>query len=278
MHRPRPLKRYGQHFLQAGSVIEKIVRIIELGQEDLLLEVGPGRGALTKRLLEIAGSITAVEIDEKLTQLLQERFDANEIRLLNADILQTDFHALLTATGKKHLYVVGNLPYNITAPLLFKLLENVKLINRALLMLQREVAERLVATPGTKAYGILSVLLGMHADINIRIRVNPRAFKPIPKVSSAVVEIEFFQTPRYQIQDIAGLHQLVRACFGQRRKMLRNSLLTMRSACPEIAVEEIVSPTGIDLSRRPETLELEEFVELSNAFSAAGGANASTRC
>lgn len=274
----RPLKRYGQHFLNDGTVIEKIVRIVAPGHEDLLLEVGPGRGALTKRLLEVAGPITAVEIDEQLSELLQERFDASEVRLLNADILHVDFRTLLTEAGKKHLYVVGNLPYNITAPLLFKLLESAEFINRALLMLQREVAERLVATPGTKAYGVLSVLLGIHADVNIRIRVNPRAFKPIPKVDSAVVEIDFFQTPRYQIRDIGGLHQLVRACFGQRRKMLRNSLLAMSSACPGIAVEEIVSPTGIDLSRRPETLALEEFAELSNAFSAARTANANTRC
>ena len=248
------------------------------GAEDLLLEVGPGRGALTKRLVEIAGPIAAVEIDEKLSALLQQRFDAKDVRLLNADVLQMDFRSILNEAGKKLLYVVGNLPYNITAPLLFKLLENAELINRSLLMVQREVAERLVATPGCKAYGVLSVLLGIHADVNIRIRVNPRSFKPIPKVDSAVVEIDFFQTPRYEIHDIGGLHKLVRACFGQRRKMLRNSLLAMSSAQPQVSLEETVAPTGIELSRRPETLALEEFAELSNAFSAARGADARTRC
>ena len=278
MHQPRPLKRYGQHFLSDGTVIEKIVQIVSPGAEDLLLEVGPGRGALTKRLVETAGPIAAVEIDEQLSTLLQERFDANEVRLLKADILQVDFRRILNEAGKKLLYVVGNLPYNITAPLLFKLLENAELINRSLLMVQREVAERLVATPGSKSYGVLSVLLGIHADLNIRIRVKPRAFKPIPKVDSAVVEIDFFRTPQYEIHDISGLHQLVRACFGQRRKMLRNSLLTMSSSNPEISLEEIVAPTGIELSRRPETLALEEFAELSNAFSAARGTNANTRC
>ena len=278
MRRPPPLKRYGQHFLSDGTVIEKIVRIVSPGADDLLLEVGPGRGALTKRLVEIAGPIAAVEIDEQLSALLRERFAANEVDLLNADILQADFRRILSEGGKKLLYVVGNLPYNITAPLLFKLLDNAELINRSLLMVQREVAERLVATPGSKAYGVLSVLLGLRADVNIRIRVNRRAFKPIPKVDSAVVEIDFLRTPRCEIHDVGGLHRLVRACFGQRRKMLRNSLLAMSVAHPEVSLEEIVAPTGIELSRRPESLALAEFAELSNAFSAARGATANTRC
>ena len=271
MHRlTRPLKRYGQHFLNDPAVVDRIVSLVEPDPGDMVLEIGPGKGALTQRLFEHVGPLTVVEIDTRLAVALQERFEIHGIHVITADILEVDFAKLLQNAGKKLLYVIGNLPYNITAPLLFKLLGQTNLVNKALLMMQREVADRLTAPPGTKSYGVLSVLLGLHADMHTRIRVNPRSFRPIPKVESTVVEIDFLPKQRFAINDVDTLHRLVRTCFGQRRKMLRNSLLGM-TANIDLSLGEIVAPTDIALSRRPETLSLDEFAKLANAFAAALG-------
>jgi 16S rRNA (adenine1518-N6/adenine1519-N6)-dimethyltransferase len=164
---------------------------------------------------------------------------------------------------------VGNLPYNITAPLIFRLLEQAPCVRTAILMLQFEVARRLVARPGSKDYGLLTVLLALRADARVCLEVDNRAFRPIPKVQSTVVRLRFRETCRYPVQDERMFVRLVRTAFGQRRKMMRNSLRNLQhpSGPP---LEDIASRSGIDLSRRPETLTVEEFGRLSDAFAATG--------
>ena len=267
---PRPRKRFGQHFLVDQTAIEKIVGLVCSLETDLVLEIGPGRGALTQSLAARLERLVAVEIDRDLAAFLRRRFSGPGFRLIEADILQLDLHGVAREEKKEKLMIVGNLPYNITAPLLFRLLEQVDYVGKAILMLQREVARRLVAQPGSKEYSLLSVLLAMHAQVEVRLEVGRKAFRPVPKVESTVVEVDFFSNCRYPVQDEGMFRRVVRTAFAQRRKMLRNSLLGLVPQGERQELEAIAERAFLDLKRRPETLSLEEFGLLSDAFSAAG--------
>jgi len=264
---PRPRKRFGQHFLADQGIAERIVALVRPLPGDLVLEIGPGRGVLTQRLAARGGRLVAVEIDRDLAAYLCQRLAGPEFRLIEGDVLDLDLAQLLREEGRERLLVVGNLPYNITAPLLFGMLEQADHIRAAVLMVQQEVARRLAARPGTKDYSLLTVLLGLRAQVHTRIQVAPGAFRPVPQVHSTVVELEF-GPPRYPVRDERIFGRLVRTAFGQRRKMLRNSLLGMVDGRRE-ALEAWGGAAAIDLSRRPETLSLEEFGRLSDAFSGA---------
>lgn len=270
---PRARKRFGQHFLADQSVADRIVALVRPQPGDLVLEIGPGRGVLTQRLLARGGRLVAVEIDRDLVAYLRQRLTSPEFRLIEGDVLELDLRQLLREEGRERLVVVGNLPYNITAPLLFGMLERADQIRSAVLMVQQEVARRLAARPGTKDYSLLTVLLSMRAQVHTRIQVSPGAFRPVPQVHSTVVEVEF-EPARYPVQDEKLFGRLVRTAFGQRRKMLRNSLLGMGDGQRE-GLEELAAAAGIDLTRRPETLSLEEFGRLSDAFSGARNATES---
>ncbi len=267
---PRPRKRFGQHFLADQSVADRIVAMVRPQPGDLVLEIGPGRGVLTQRLAARGGRLVAVEIDRDLVVYLQQRLAGPDFRLIEGDVLDLDLAQLLREEGRERLLVVGNLPYNITAPLLFGMLEQADHIRAAVLMVQQEVARRLAARPGSKDYSLLTVLLSMRAQVHTRIQVAPGAFRPVPKIYSTVVEVEFGPA-RCQVQDERLFGRLVRTAFGQRRKMLRNSLLGMGDGQRQ-GLEELAAVAGVDLSRRPETLSLEEFGRLSDAF--AGARNA----
>ncbi len=267
---PRPRKRFGQHFLADQSVADRIVAMVRPQPGDLVLEIGPGRGVLTQRLAARGGRLVAVEIDRDLVVYLQQRLAGPDFRLIEGDVLDLDLAQLLREEGRERLLVVGNLPYNITAPLLFGMLEQADHIRAAVLMVQQEVARRLAARPGSKDYSLLTVLLSMRAQVHTRIQVAPGAFRPVPKSYSTVVEVEFGPA-RCQVQDERLFGRLVRTAFGQRRKMLRNSLLGMGDGQRQ-GLEELAAVAGVDLSRRPETLSLEEFGRLSDAF--AGARNA----
>jgi 16S rRNA (adenine1518-N6/adenine1519-N6)-dimethyltransferase len=267
---PRPRKRFGQHFLADQSIAERIVALVQPRPGELVLEIGPGRGVLTQRLLARGGRLVAVEIDRDLAAHLRQRLAGPDFRLIEGDALDLDLARLLREEGRERLLVVGNLPYNITAPLLFALLAQADHIRAAVLMVQQEVARRLAARPGTKDYSLLTVLLGLRAQVHPRLQVAPGAFRPVPQVHSAVVEVEF-EPARYPVRDERVFGQLVRASFGQRRKMLRNSLLGLCEGRRE-ELEERAAEAGIDLSRRPETLSLEEFGRLSDAFAGARSA------
>ena len=266
--RPRP--RFAQHFLVAREVTEAIAELVRPATGEAVVEIGPGRGALTEALLAVVDRLVAVEIDRDLVALLRTRRGAGTLDLIEGDILQIDLREVLRAAGGCRLLMVGNLPYNITAPLIFHLLAHADCISRAIVMVQREVAQRLVASPGSKDYSLLSVLVALRAEAELRLQVERDCFRPIPAVDSSVVELRFAPKLRYAVQDVNGFDRLVRRAFGQRRKMLRNSLLGLNPAGGRPWLKEVGQQAGIELTRRPEELSIEEFIRLSDACSCLG--------
>ncbi len=266
MPRIRARKRYGQHYLVDSSIAERMAGMVEADPGQVILEVGPGTGALTAPLIARHGRLVAVEIDRDLVCRLRQRFEPAQLCLINADILQVDLKQLELHERSAGLVVVGNLPYNITAPLLFRLLDHRQIIHRAVVMVQYEVAERLVAPPGNRRYGQITVLLGAYARIRILMEVGASAFRPVPKVRSAVVECMFEKQPRYPIQDEKTFRRVVRTAFGQRRKMLRNSLTGMLPSDQRECLPEIARRAGITLTQRPEQLGVEQFARLADEF------------
>lgn len=266
--RPRP--RFAQHFLVAREVTEAIAELVRPAAGEVVVEIGPGRGALTEALLAVVDRLVAVEIDRDLVALLRTRRGAGTLDLIEGDILQIDLREVLRAAGGCRLLMVGNLPYNITAPLIFHLLAHADCISRAIVMVQREVAQRLVARPGSKDYSLLSVLVALRAEVELRLQVERDCFRPVPAVDSSVVELRFAPKLRYAVQDVTGFDRLVRRAFGQRRKMLRNSLLGLNPAGGRPWLDEVGQQAGIELTRRPEELSVEEFIRLSDACSGLG--------
>ncbi len=265
-HRAR--KRFGQHFLVDRSAVDRIVGFVEPEPGDVVVEVGPGRGALTHKLLNKLGRLTAVEIDRDLAAMLRKGIPDQVFELVEADILQLSWGEMGADGERQKLFMVGNLPYNITAPFLFKALQEVDYLRTAVLMLQREVARRLVARPGNKEYGQITVMLAMRAEIRLLMDVERRSFRPVPGVDSSVIRIDFSERPRFSVRDEQCFATVVRTAFSQRRKMLRNTLRGLASASGSDLLPAIESESGIDLTRRPEELGAEEFARLSDAFTA----------
>lgn len=263
-HRAR--KRFGQHFLVDRKAVERIVSFVQPLPGDVAVEIGPGRGALTRKLLSRLGQLTAVEVDRDLTAMLREEFSADSLHLIEADILRVSWGDMLPKESQQKLFMVGNLPYNITAPFLFKALEEIDHLRTAVLMLQREVARRLVARPGNKAYGQITVLLAMRAQITLLLDVDRRSFQPVPGVDSSVIQVDFSEEPRFAVKDEVQFATLVRTAFGQRRKMLRNSLRGLAAADGRDLLPALEDVSGIDLTRRPEELAVEEFASLSDSL------------
>jgi 16S rRNA (adenine1518-N6/adenine1519-N6)-dimethyltransferase len=261
----RPKKRYGQHFLQPAWA-DKLVAAIAPRPEDTFVEIGPGPGALTLRLAGRVRHISAVEVDREMVELLAPRLPPN-VTLVEADFLDVDIAAL---TGGKRTRVAGNLPYNVSSPILFRLLDvhraNSQLAD-ATLMLQREVAERLEARPGTKDYGVLSILVQLHADVRRLLTLPPGAFRPAPRVHSAVVALSF-RVPAVAVGDERLFEGMVRSMFTQRRKTLSNALKPFATSRGGSAVDALQA-AGIDGMRRPETLQLLELARLADYFAAA---------
>jgi len=252
-HRPR--KRFGQNFLHDPAVIGRIVSAINPSINEQLVEIGPGQGAITIPLLQQAGRLAVVELDRDLIGPLQARCAGlGELTLYNADALRFDFCAL---AGESALRIVGNLPYNISTPLLFHLLAQHRCIRDMHFMLQKEVVERMAASPGTRQYGRLSVMLQYRCEVIPLFNINPGAFSPPPKVDSAFVRLLPYPRPPVQINDETVFEQLVRQAFAQRRKTLRNALRGMLEA-------EEISALGIDPVARAETLTVSEFAALAN--------------
>ena len=259
----RARRRFSQHFLHDPSVIARIVEAIALHHGDAAVEIGPGHGALTARLLAAAGQLDAIEIDRDLASVLRTRF-AGEPRwvLHETDALQMDWQALAGARGAR-LRVIGNLPYNISTPLLFRLLAAADAISDMHFMLQREVVDRIVAAPGTPDYGRLTVMLAPRVTATRLLDVGAGAFRPAPRVSSAVVRLVVIDAPpAWSRTPLYG--ELVTAAFGQRRKTLRNAL----SRFLEPAAMQAL---GIDPGARAETLSPPQFGALAHAASHARG-------
>ncbi|MCP5420613.1 MAG: 16S rRNA (adenine(1518)-N(6)/adenine(1519)-N(6))-dimethyltransferase RsmA [Gammaproteobacteria bacterium] len=253
---PHSRKRFGQHFLHDPGVIQRILQAIQPKPEQTLVEIGPGPGAITRPLLEAAGQLVAVELDYNLIPLLRDYCQgAGDLRIFQADALTFDFSALRQDT--RRLRVVGNLPYNISTPLLFHLLQQLDAVQDMHFMLQKEVVERLAAGPGKSAYGRLSVMIQYRCEVQPLFAIGRGAFSPPPRVESAFVRLLPHRHPPVAVTDESRFTELVRRAFGQRRKTLRN---TLRGLLPESAIAGL----GIDPRTRPENLSLAEFAALSN--------------
>jgi 16S rRNA (adenine1518-N6/adenine1519-N6)-dimethyltransferase len=260
----RALKKFGQHFLEAAWA-DKVVAAIDPKPGDRFLEIGPGPGALTLRLAPRVAHLTAVEIDAAMIEALRARVPAN-VTLLHRDFLDFDASALEPGT----LRVAGNLPYNVSSPILFRLLDLHRTrggITDATVMVQREVADRITATPGGGDYGPLAILLQLHADARRVLALPPGAFRPAPTVRSAVVRLAF-RPPAVTVADARGFEAMVRSMFTQRRKTLSNALKA-HAATAGVEAAAALTAARIDPRRRPETLQLEELARLADVFAAA---------
>jgi 16S rRNA (adenine1518-N6/adenine1519-N6)-dimethyltransferase len=249
----------GQHFLRDAGTARAIVDLVAPTAADLVVEIGPGEGALTEQLARRAGRLIALEVDRELIERLRRRLPTIEI--VKADARTWDYGALARPPSGRVL-VIGNLPYSVGKPILQALVEARTAIDQMALMLQLEVAERVAAAPGGKTYGSLSVLTQLYCDARIALRVPPGAFRPPPKVDSAVLHLRPLPAPRVDVGDEARFHAVVRAAFAQRRKMLANALAAGLGVSVG-AAREAAMMAGIDAGRRAETLDIKEFAALA---------------
>lgn len=266
----RPKKRFGQNFLVDERIVQGILAAAQLTPEDTVVEIGPGLGSLTVHLVQRAGQVLAVEVDRNLIPPLKEKLAPYPgFKLLEQDILKVDLdQAVSEAFGniKEPYKVVANLPYYITTPILMRLLEEGYQISTMILMMQREVGERIRALPGTKEYGALSVAVQYYAEPELVIKVPPSSFKPAPEVESVVMKLTTRKVPAVLPQDEKLFFQVVRAAFGQRRKTLANGLAGVFTGWPKSKIAELLDSVNIDPGVRGEQLGLVEFAKIADAF------------
>lgn len=259
-------KSLGQNFLVDSHILDQIVTAAEITKEDGVLEVGPGIGTLTQVLAEAAGQVVAIEKDERLLPILHETLDAyNNVTIHHGDVLETSLQGLFQQyfIGRK-VSVVANLPYYITTPIIMKLLEERLPLHTIVVMVQREVAERMAAQPGGKEYGALSIAVQYYTEPEVVCRVPKTVFIPQPQVDSMVIRLRVLDQPKVEVKDPDYFFRVVKASFAQRRKTLLNNLLHNLPHCParEQLVETLTS-IGIDPGRRGETLSIKEFAHLA---------------
>ncbi|GGK73385.1 16S rRNA (adenine(1518)-N(6)/adenine(1519)-N(6))-dimethyltransferase RsmA [Amphritea balenae] len=253
-------KRFGQNFLQDQGIIRRIIRAIAPGEEHHLVEIGPGLGAITEEILPLCQRLDVVELDRDLIPILRTKFFSYEDKFTihEGDALKFDFSSLQQAD--EQLRVVGNLPYNISTPLIFHLLSHADLIEDMHFMLQKEVVDRLAAQPGESAYGRLGIMAQYFCQVEPLFLVPPYAFDPAPKVDSAIVRLVPYKQLPHKAKDYTKLEVVVRTAFGQRRKTLRNNLKPLLSG-------DEINDLGIDPGLRPERLALEDFIKISDYLS-----------
>ena len=252
MKRRHPFrKKWGQNFLADNNLLGRIARIVDPKSTDSILEIGPGEGALTERILPLVKEMVAVEIDPLLIDHLKNRAVLEGLKVIHGDVLLQDIEDLPVLNPVR---VIGNIPYNITSPIVFWLIEQLDYWNDAFIMTQKEVADRLSAQVGTKAYGRLTVIVGSYLDIEYCFTIPPDVFIPRPKVDSAIVRLTKKENPLVSDDKYIQFNKIVTAAFSQRRKMLRNSMKGWD--LPKDAREKI------DFTRRPETLTIEEFASM----------------
>lgn len=260
-------KRYGQNFLIDSHILEKIVQASDITKEDFVLEIGPGIGTMTQYLAEAAGWVTAVEIDKTLIPVLQDTLSAYQnVTVINADILKLDLHALIKEKNNGNpIKIVANLPYYITTPIIMGLFESHIPLKSIIIMVQKEVADRMQAGPGTKDYGALSLAVQYYARPEILFTVSPGCFMPRPNVGSAVIRLVRYVDNPVSVRDEAHMFSLIRAAFGQRRKTLVNGLANAGNL--QITKEQTLhalEEMHLDASARGEALTLSQFAMLSN--------------
>lgn len=269
-HGLRPKKRLGQNFLIDRNVLRKIIDAAELTSESHVLEIGPGLGTVTREAAEVAAKVVAVEMDRDLIPVLEETVGGcPNVEIVHADFLRLDLPAFLESHfGEARCTVVANLPYYITSPLIIRLIDVKDRIERMIVMVQQEVADRLAAQPGTKDYGSLTVLIQYHCFVRMVARVKRTVFYPAPEVDSAIIRLDVRPSPAVDVPNEALFFRIVRAAFGQRRKTLPRAL----SGSPDLGwtrekAGSALTKAGIDPGRRGETLSLEEFAEIARAAS-----------
>lgn len=262
-------KSLGQNFLTDDRILERIVEAADLDENAGVIEIGPGIGALTERLSDRAKKVVAVELDQRLVPVLREIFQKrSNIEIIHGDALQVDFHKIISDNFGEcnSIHVVANLPYYVTSPILIRLLEEKLSLQNIVIMIQKEVADRLVAKPGTKDYSSLSVLVQYYTETSMVTKVPSHVFVPRPNVDSAVVRLTRRATPAVEVSNEGLFFKVVRASFAQRRKTLLNTLHSnLFSHLAKAEVEQLLTQTGIDPKRRGETLHLTEFAALTEA-------------
>ncbi len=256
----KPLKKYGQNFLLNENYADKIVDSLEGQHDDIIIEIGPGDGILTKRLIKKKiRNIIAIEIDPRLSELLEHTY-TNELTVIQKNVLDVSFSDFDFGSGVK---IIGNIPYHITSKILFKIIEGGPSIKRAVLMIQREVADRLLAKPRAKAYGYLTVITQYHNKVQRILEVDREYFYPVPKVDSTVISLESKDLTS-DLNDYILFRQILKTVFQQRRKMLRNSLKKLLKAKHMDIIK------SINLNLRPEELSVDDYISLSNEISING--------
>lgn len=263
-------KKFGQNFLIDAHVLDKIIAAAEITKDDFVLEIGPGIGTLTQYLAEAAGKVTAVEIDQNLIPILQDTLSAyDNVEVINEDVLKVDLTALAQEKNQgKPIKVVANLPYYITTPIIMGLFESGVPLHSLTVMVQKEVALRMQAGPGSKDYGALSLAVQYYAEPYLAANVPQNCFMPRPNVGSAVIRLTRFAEPPVKVTDEKLMFKLIRASFNQRRKTLQNGLTNS----PELSfsketIAEAIAELGVSPSIRGEALTLEQFAQLSNVLS-----------
>ena len=264
-HDFRHSKSLGQNFLSDKNIIDAIIEGSEIGAEDLVIEIGPGMGVLTAAAAECASRVVAVEIDRHLIPILTETLeDYDNVELINADVMKTDLSEVVEkyrTSGK--VRIIGNLPYYITTPIVMKLLEERVPADSITIMMQKEVADRIKASPGSKKYGALSVAVGFYCTVRHIANAPKEVFVPRPKVDSTVIRLDVRQERPVELVDEKLFFETIKKGFGQRRKTLLNSLTGIRGM-PKESITAVLADCGIDSRRRAETLSMSEFADLAN--------------
>ncbi|MCT4619475.1 MAG: 16S rRNA (adenine(1518)-N(6)/adenine(1519)-N(6))-dimethyltransferase RsmA [Marinisporobacter sp.] len=261
-------KSLGQNFLIDENILYKIVDGAEVDKEDIVIEVGPGIGTLTQVLAERAKKVIAIEIDKTLLPILSETLgDQDNVEVINEDVLKLDIHKLIEEKCEgKAVKVIANLPYYVTTPIIMKFLEERVPLKNMVVMIQKEVADRMQAEPKTKEYGSLSVAVQYYSDPQIITKVPRSVFIPQPKVESTVIRLSVLKEPRVQVKDEKILFSIVRAAFGKRRKTLLNALSNSPLQVEKEMIKKVLESSGIEANRRGETLTIEEFAKIADHF------------
>lgn len=266
-------KSLGQNFLIDNSVIEEIINNSNIGKEDLVIEIGPGLGVLTNRLLQEAKYVISVELDPRMVDILQDRFSSNidngQLEIINDDILKVDLQRIIEEKKPsiKHVKIVANLPYYISTPIIIKLLENRLSIDEIIVMVQKEVAERLIARTGSREAGTITYLVEYYAQAESVVKVPKESFIPSPKIESEVIKLKVRKQPKIAIKDEKILFNIIQKSFMQRRKTLANALVNSHIMADKTSVEEMLNTLGLDKNVRGESLTLEQFGEISDYIS-----------
>jgi 16S rRNA (adenine1518-N6/adenine1519-N6)-dimethyltransferase len=263
---PSPKKSLSQRFLKSAEIREAILKSIEADSEDVIVEIGAGAGALTRGLGRTGARVIAVEVDRELAEYLAESVEPfSNVSVLCCNILELDLKRIADRHETKKLVVVGNLPYHLTTQVLLYLIEHRAVVSTATVMVQKEYAHRLLATPGGREYGAITLRTAYSASVSKVLEVPSSAFYPKPKVDSTVLKLTFRDKPPVRVADEETLFAVIRGSFGQRRKMLVNSLVSI-SGLDKAEVKGVCRSVGIDPGRRPETLSLEEFARLADVL------------